>query len=153
MTTSGVKSLSDIHRYWFDGIKDEDKIIKKQQPFVKWFRSTRVLDSEMRALFGHLYDQSHPITRDDPSDLESLCAILLYDQLSRNIFRRTAKAYAFDRWARDISLSLINQNKDRDFSFIERSFLYMPLTHSENVSDQELSVRYTEELHRESITR
>ena len=138
-------SLADIHAYWFEGIDDGRPIVKKRTPFVKWFRSTRVLDQEMRDGFGHLLEEEvrHP---DQAPDRTALCRIILYDQLVRNMFRGTPRAYAYDETARDLSRDLITDGRHAGYMLIERVFIYMPLTHSENLADQELSVEWSREL-------
>lgn len=147
------KTLTDIHTYWFEGIDDQTVIQKKQLPFVKWFRSSPRLDAEMRGLFGHLFEE-RPIggvgTTDDPG---WVCYVLLYDQLARNIYRNTPRAYAYDDRALALAHEAISKKQDQTLALIERAFVYMPLMHSEHLPDQELSVLMHEKLDAESRQR
>ena len=81
-------------------------------------------------------------TADDPERLtreESIALVILFDQFPRNIFRTSGEAYAYDARARDIARRLIAAGRER-FHFIERSFLYLPFEHSEDVADQDYSL-------------
>ncbi|MBZ0165664.1 MAG: DUF924 domain-containing protein, partial [Candidatus Omnitrophica bacterium] len=90
------KILTDIHAYWFEGIDDQIVIRKKQSPFVKWFRSSPRLDAEMREFFGHLFAHEPTDGVETAGEGGWLCWVLLYDQLARNIYRGTPRAYAYD---------------------------------------------------------
>ncbi len=146
MTGLVQKALTDIHGYWFEGIDDQTIIVKKKTPFVKWFRSTRQLDEEMREFFAHLLDSGQYTAAQGDNDRTALCRLLLSDQLCRNMFRGTPRAFAYDEAARDICRNLIATDRHRNFMLIERAFIYMPLTHSEDPDDQELSVSLSGEL-------
>lgn len=137
--------MADIYEYWFEGIDDQTPIVKKRTPYMKWFRSTRTMDQEMRDSFGHLLTEGPP-EADAGSVREALCRIILCDQLARNIFRGTPRAYAFDGRARELSRELIASGRHTGYLLIERSFIYMPLTHAEVPAEQELSVRWSREL-------
>src|SRR5690606_33287357 len=77
----------------------------------------------------------------------SLEQILLWDQIPRNIYRQSAKAYAFDRQAQQLALSLIDTDFEQKLSLPERIFLYMPLQHAEDLELQALSVAKFKKLH------
>ena len=76
--------------------------------------------------------------RDDPETLAA--AIILLDQVSRNMFRGSAKAFEAD----PLALELCKVALDR--GWLDRlqkplpSFVLMPLQHSEDLLDQERSV-------------
>ena len=60
--------------------------------------------------------------------------------MPRNIFRGSAHAFAFDHLARAQTLALIETGEDSSLHAIERSFVYMPLEHAEDLTMQDLSV-------------
>jgi uncharacterized protein (DUF924 family) len=64
----------------------------------------------------------------------------LFDQFPRNIFRHKADAFATDRLALEISKLSIAQGLNGQLSLEEQQFLYMPFMHSENITDQDMSV-------------
>lgn len=75
-----------------------------------------------------------------------LALIILTDQLPRNIYRDSPRAFAFDTMALEWSLAGIGQGHDRMLRPIERLFFYLPLEHSEKLQHQERSVRVIGEL-------
>ena len=72
---------------------------------------------------------------------EALAYLILVDQLPRNMFRGTALAFASDPVARASAKTCINREWDLRVPEPERQFFYLPLEHSENLVDQDRSVR------------
>lgn len=70
----------------------------------------------------------------------ALAAVLLFDQIPRNLYRGRAQAYAFDPLARALTHGVLSREWDKRLSPRERQFLYMPLMHSEQMADQRLSL-------------
>lgn len=78
-----------------------------------------------------------------------LAEILLLDQIPRNTFRDTPKAFAFDVYAQQVAKEAISKHLDKELLASGEdgkpnhalSFLYMPLMHSEDRADHELSVQ------------
>lgn len=77
---------------------------------------------------------------DDPQT--ALAAVLLFDQLPRNLFRKSPRAYAFDPLARAIAAGALDRGLDRPLTSSQRQFLAMPLMHSEHIADQRRCLRY-----------
>ena len=75
---------------------------------------------------------------DDPST--ALAAVLLFDQVPRNLYRGTPGAFAHDPLARAVARAALARGWDRRLSFAQRQFLYMPLMHSEEIADQRASL-------------
>ena len=140
------KNLNDIHAYWFERISDDTRIVKKQPPFLKWFRSNRAIDDEIRESFGHLLNETDIPEGGVAGPRGRLSLIILFDQLVRNMYRGTPSAYAYDDQALSLTKAMIADESDRTCLLIERAFIYMPLMHSENLQDQELSVQKCAEL-------
>src|SRR3546814_9822884 len=76
---------------------------------------------------------------DLPRGCVALC--LLFDQMPRNVFRGTPRAFASDADARAVTRHALAQGFDRALTVSERLFLYLPLEHSEKLKDQEDCVR------------
>jgi uncharacterized protein (DUF924 family) len=76
----------------------------------------------------------------------ALALIVLLDQLSRNVFRGTAEAFAADAHALAIARRAIEIGFDTVLTPVERMFVYLPFEHSENAHDQDASVRLFETL-------
>jgi uncharacterized protein (DUF924 family) len=67
--------------------------------------------------------------------------VTLLDQISRNLFRGSAEAFAADAKARAIARDMIAREFDQVLAPVERVFVYLPFEHSEDLADQEFSVR------------
>jgi uncharacterized protein (DUF924 family) len=65
-----------------------------------------------------------------------LALVILLDQLSRNMFRGTPRAFAQDARASESTLESIAAGDEQALTIVERSFLYMPLMHAEDIDLQ-----------------
>ncbi len=122
---------SDILAYWFDQLDRK-----------YWFARNDGVDAEIGARFGGLWDaeRQHPL-EDFLTDPETArAAVILFDQVPRNMFRDDPRAYATDPLARAIATQAIEAEWDEGLSTAERQFLYMPLMHSEEFGDQQRSL-------------
>jgi len=119
---------SMLHSRWFFPTPEFDRLC-----------TTRFLASHEDAARGRLEDW-----KNDPRSC--LALILLVDQFPRNMFRGTARAFATDAKARELTRHAVSAGFDRELSPVKRMFLYLPLEHSENLNDQLESVRLTSEL-------
>jgi uncharacterized protein (DUF924 family) len=70
----------------------------------------------------------------------ALASVLLFDQLPRNLYRKTPRAFAFDPLARAIAKGALDRGWDRALTLPQRQFLAMPLMHSEAIADQRRSL-------------
>ncbi len=110
----------------------------------QWFAPDPHVDAELQRRFS----QDLSALRRRPADefltdpLSALAAVLLFDQLPRNLHRGTAQAFATDALARAITHGALVRGWDRELSPQQRQFLAMPLMHSEHIADQLLSVAY-----------
>lgn len=113
-------------------------------PFrLRWFIPNREFDRLCEARFLTSYeDAAHGRLEDWRNQPRScLALVLLLDQLPRNMFRDTARAFKTDAKARELSRHAIASGFDRQLSPVMRMFFYLPLEHSENLKDQLESVR------------
>jgi uncharacterized protein (DUF924 family) len=69
-----------------------------------------------------------------------LAEIIVLDQFSRNIFRKSPLAFANDQLALALSQEAISVGADNELIPIQRSFLYMPLMHSESIRIHEVAI-------------
>lgn len=105
------------------------------------FKSSPAFDADIRARFEDIsVDQAalagkglHPWENEPES---ALALILVLDQFPRNMYRATPAAFAWD----DLALSAAKRMVENGFDFKtpqnQRSFIYMPFMHSENIEDQ-----------------
>lgn len=71
----------------------------------------------------------------------TLAVLILLDQFPRNMYRDTARAFAYDERARAICKWAIWRGQDLRIVGPARQFFYMPLMHSESLQDQQRAVR------------
>jgi uncharacterized protein (DUF924 family) len=76
----------------------------------------------------------------------TLALILLLNQFPRNAFRGTPRMYASDTQARAVADIAIAVGHDRQVSPELRGFVYLPFGHSEELADQDRSVRLFRQL-------
>ncbi len=70
----------------------------------------------------------------------TLAYLILTDQFPRNMFREDGRAYSTDKIARAATKIAIDKKMDLRVSEPERQFFYLPLMHSECLTDQEKCV-------------
>lgn len=109
------------------------------RPF--WFERDAGFDAEV-ARFAPLTEVLAALDlRTAPDEPQwSLAACLALDQVPRNTWRRSTRAFAFDRQARAVADRAMALGHDRALGDDERLFLYLPFEHSESIGDQDRSV-------------
>jgi uncharacterized protein (DUF924 family) len=101
------------------------------------------VDSEtIRQRFSSLYERlKTELSAEDVSDARTaLAAVIVFDQFPRNMFRGRPEAFATDDHAIGIARQALDKGLDQGLDPWRKSFLYMPLMHSEILADQERSV-------------
>jgi uncharacterized protein (DUF924 family) len=114
----------------------------------KWFSKDEAFDEELRRRFLLVWEDA---ARGDHSDWEltpagALALCILLDQMPRNMFRGTRKAYRTDPAAVMVADRAIERGPDRQVEPEMRRFFYLPFMHSEALADQERSVALNEAL-------
>ena len=107
-----------------------------------WYSHDPALDRQCSARFESLWTEKRQFGAEaflDRAD-DALAAILLFDQLPRNMFRGTAHAFATDPLARDIARGAIALGYDIQIGGAGRLFFYMPFMHSETIADQDMAL-------------
>jgi len=79
-----------------------------------------------------------------------LSLIILLDQFPRQIYRGTARAFAYDAQALGYALQGMQSAADAALNLVERLFFYMPLQHAESIDVQDESVAACQRLVNES---
>lgn len=104
----------------------------------QWWGGSDAVDAMLRRRFGRdLAALGGRPARDFLTDpLTARAAILLFDQVPRNIHRGSAQAFACDPLARQLTRGVLAKGWDRSAPARERPFTYMPLMHSEAIADQ-----------------
>lgn len=78
-----------------------------------------------------------------------LALVIVLDQFPRNMFRESPKAFESDEYALFIAKNAIEKGLDKKLTAPQRTFLYMPFMHSENLMVQKESVKIFKDLGRE----
>ncbi len=119
--------VDDVLSFWFGEITTE-----------QWFKKDEAFDARMRERFEPL----HEAVAREPGDALSadartaLAAIIVLDQMSRNIFRGSPRAFAQDLKALAIATAMVERGLDRGLSKDERTFCYLPFEHAEDPAVQ-----------------
>ena len=132
MTAAPRRWAADLLHFWFHELGPED-----------WFGGSAEVDAASQR-FARDLDMlgcrpPHEFLGDP---LTSRAAILLFDQIPRNAFRKDARAFARDALARRIAKGVIARGWLDGLSRDERAFVGMPLMHSEAIADQRASLAF-----------
>ena len=132
MTAAPRRWAADLLHFWFHELGPED-----------WFGGSAEVDAASQR-FARDLDMlgcrpPHEFLGDP---LTSRAAILLFDQIPRNAFRKDARAFAHDVLARRIAKGVIARGWLDGLSRDERAFVGMPLMHSEAIADQRASLAF-----------
>jgi uncharacterized protein (DUF924 family) len=124
---------AEILHVWFHRLTPAD-----------WFGPGPWVDAMLRARFAPELALlgARPANEFLSDPLTARAAVLLFDQVPRNIHRGTARAFAYDALALAIARGALKRGFDAGLSGAERQFLAMPLMHSEAIADQLLSLAY-----------
>jgi uncharacterized protein (DUF924 family) len=105
----------------------------------KWWVKEIAFDDLVRLTLGPLHEQaiSGALAHWQQGSDGALALTILLDQVPRNIFRDSPRAFASDVQARQVVAVALDRGFDGRFDVDHRTFLYMPLQHSEDLADQD----------------
>jgi uncharacterized protein (DUF924 family) len=108
-----------------------------------WFSSTPEVDQEILDKYESLWDQAAAGQLDlwCETPAGSLALVIVLDQLPLNMFRNQAKTFSTGDQAVRISRQAIDNKYNEQIEKDKVAFLFMPLMHSEDMDDQDLSVK------------
>ena len=129
--------------FWFFELQEADWWAKSEATDATIRHRFLALHERLAASDGHEVSQCRPL----------LAAVVVLDQFSRHLFRGSPRAFATDPLARRLARRTIERGCDAGMRDEERMFLYLPFQHSEDRSDQSLSVEFFGKLGNESWTR
>lgn len=133
MSAAPRKWAADLLQVWFNDLAPSE-----------WFGSSEDVDQMLRIKFER---KLMAVAGESPahflSDVKTAqAAILLFDQVPRNIYRDDPRTFATDPLALELCKAVIANGWDADLPGAERQFVAMPLMHSEDLADQEASAAY-----------
>jgi uncharacterized protein (DUF924 family) len=131
MNATGQTNPRDVIAFW------------RAAGAAKWFNGGADFDEECRERFleAHFAAARREFAhwRDDAEG--ALALLLLLDQIPRNVFRGSAHAFATDGLAREIARNAVDAGFDMRIDVPLRIFFYLPFEHSEEMADQDRSLR------------
>lgn len=133
MAAAPRRWAAELLHFWFHKLGPRD-----------WFRGGPHVDEALSKRFEHDLLSLWPRPADEflSDPLTARAAILLFDQLPRNLYRDSPRAFAFDPLARSICREVLARGWDKGLSRAERQFIALPMEHSEHIADQLCSLAY-----------
>lgn len=109
----------------------------------RWFNSTPALDDEIRSRFEPLWRRAATGELDHWLDSAegALALVIVLDQLPLNMYRGRPEAFSTEQHAVAATRHAVAHGYDKAIAKDRLMFLYMPLMHSEDLADQDLSVQ------------
>ncbi len=127
-----MADAKEIIRFWVEEVGPEG-----------WYNSTEELDAKIQERFGETWERAaageYHQWACDPE--KSLALLILLDQFPRNMFRGSGRAFVTDRKALCVAKKAMVHGFDMRVPEPQRQFYYLPLMHSESLTDQERCVR------------
>jgi len=136
----------ELLQFWFGDDPDDAAVAATKAEL--WWGHRPETDELLQASFGAVASAAAADLLDHwvGSPRGRLALILLLDQLPRAIRRGTPEAFAQDAKARKVAEQGLESGADRLLRPIERLFVYLPFEHSEEMADQDRSVRLFRDL-------
>jgi uncharacterized protein (DUF924 family) len=124
--------------FWF--LPESDPGHGKSRP--EWFRKDPAFDALIHQRFGEAITRAlaGEFVEWDNDPRGALARIILLDQFTRNTFRDTPRAFVGDARALVAARGMVDGGRDRMLAPVERSFVYLPFEHAEDMAVQERSV-------------
>lgn len=122
----------EVRKFWLDELSQSD-----------WYVENAQTDETIRDRFLPLWHEaaSGGLAQWLIRAEDVLAFLILTDQFPRNMFRGAAEAFATDGRAREVAKRAIVRGLDQQIEEPQRQFFFMPLMHSESLTDQDHAVR------------
>jgi uncharacterized protein (DUF924 family) len=114
----------------------------------RWFEVDPVFDAELRCRFGAALEAAchGELAAWEHTPEGCLALVILLDQVTRNVYRGSARAFENDRRALAIAEAALASGHDRAVPADRRLFFYLPFQHAEDLAHQRRSVELFEQL-------
>jgi uncharacterized protein (DUF924 family) len=123
--------IEEVLKFWFEETKPN-----------QWFEKDPTFDASIRQRFLGLHEILASRGDKDllPDAQTALAAVIVLDQMSRNMFRNTPRAFAADPQALRLAETAIVRGFDAGLNKDQRMFLYLPFEHAEDCEAQARSI-------------
>lgn len=137
-----LAQLARLHGFWFALADDA----QASQLDKRWFMSTPEFDQQLKDNFADLPDMVAGL---DPAKLADdarirVAAVIALDQLPRNLYRGSARAFAYDKNALELARGFIAAGLLEKLAPFERLFVLMPYQHVEDLALQQEGLAHFE---------
>jgi uncharacterized protein (DUF924 family) len=122
-----MQSIDEVLAFWFSDNSSEH-----------WFAPKPAFDQLIRERFADLAARAADggLRGWEESARGCVALCILLDQMPRNLFRGTPRAFATDGQALDIAARAVSRGLDQELPPEQKHFLYLPFSHSERLADQ-----------------
>ena len=133
------QDIQNILDYWFGEIKNDTTAENRSR---LWFGGGTETDEYITKHFEalSLSALSHELHDWQSTAKGSLALIILLDQFPLNMYRKSARPFDFESLGVEVCLNGLEKNQHLELSFVEKTFFYLPLEHSENADHQAMCV-------------
>lgn len=137
---SALRGPGDVLAFWFEGDVTDARHMRARIDVL--FTVDPAFDALVRERCGALADRALDggLADWEATPHSALALLVLLDQVPRNIFRGTGRAFAGDARAQRVALDMFERGFDAALAPMERVFVYMPLEHAEDLVLQERCV-------------
>ncbi len=144
-----ILDFIEVLDFWFGAPSSRER----GRPRKAWFQKSESFDAEIRRRFLITWERAArgELERWQATPLASLALVVTLDQFPRNMFRGTARSFASDSAALTTAGETIAREFDRLLSPVERSFVYLPFAHAEDLAAQRRSLELFQGLDRENV--
>ena len=151
------RSPEAVLKFWLGPLRTAADASRKnwQQAMLRWRIGPFARSAEDRNILQAQREWCEQMHREGPDRFfrdpawetpkGRLAKLIVLDQFPRSVYRGTSLAFANDSVTASMALQACEAGRDMaDYDIIERFCLYLPLSHSEDLSIQELSIeKYT----------
>lgn len=134
---SDDEAAASLLDFWFgpldaDGLPDRERV-------ARWFEGDAAFDAEIRRRFLELVEDALAggLGAWEATPRQALALVLALDQLPRNLFRGSSRAFSGDARALVLARQVVAAGWAERLLPVERTFLYLPFEHAEVLTEQE----------------
>ena len=130
---------AEVLAFWF-GAPESPEFGRNRK---RWFEKSADFDALVRDRFLQTYENAAGGKLDAWTErpLAALALVVTLDQLPRNMFRGTARAFATDPLALAVARGMIARGFDAALLPVQRTFVYLPFEHAEDLEAQREALR------------
>ncbi|KAJ2558277.1 hypothetical protein EV175_000867 [Coemansia sp. RSA 1933] len=138
-----------VNAFWF---AESDRLHSEGKPSFQswWFKQTPSIDKQISDGFS----KDHALVVETKAHVDhakesaegTLALIVLLDQMGRNMYRGSARAFSGDSISRSLAMYMVRRKFNEQLRLEKQAFVYMPLMHAEDIEAQDLSVQMYSEL-------